>query len=607
MSNILLPLVQNTLLVLGFVFFFSIYFERLQTLPKLASQVIIGISFGIFGLINLLLAVEIAPGVVVDVRSPFIIIAGFMGGLPGTITAAILLGFWRYFVTSGTGALPGTLAILGNIPLGYLAYRWRGHRWRVRLLLLGLASVLVSVGIAYVILAPNLFSLFIRQFLPSSLILYPLTTYVLGELVFREERTQQLNEALRQSEARFRAIFNQTFQFIGLLKPDGTLIEANDTTLKFAGLAPAEVIGNPFWEAHWWSNSEANRQQLRDAIQRAAQGEFVRYRVDVVGAEGKTVTIDFSLNPIKDQSGQVNLLIPEGRDITSEILAEERRVELALERERAELTRQFIEDASHHLRTPITILGTSTYLSNKILAQLEQTLAEDPGQATLDRAKTFIPKLHKRMAVCKKGISDLSNVVEELLQLTRLDTMNERETEAVNFRALLLEELKPYNLMAQQNQLVLTVHAPVTPHIIQADPQHLRLIVQNLVENALHYTPPGGTVTVHLNASATRHQLRVTDTGIGISPEDLPRIFSRFYRADNATDERPNGSGLGLAIVQRVVEQEGGTVEVDSTPGQGTTFTVTLPSNASADPATASSRTPSPSTSSPTPPHPASD
>ena len=137
-----------------------------------------------------------------------------------------------------------------------------------------------------------------------------------GRLLGMSIQHQQTEDALRKSERRFRAIFNQTFQFIGLLSPDGTLIEANDTALVFGGIQREEVIGTPFWQAHWWSLSAKIQSDLRKAIARAAEGEFIRYEVDVVGGQDDVLNIDFSINPIRDQAGNVVLLIFEGRDVT---------------------------------------------------------------------------------------------------------------------------------------------------------------------------------------------------------------------------------------------------------------------------------------------------
>jgi PAS domain S-box-containing protein len=127
----------------------------------------------------------------------------------------------------------------------------------------------------------------------------------------------RVQAGLRESERRFQAIFDQSYQFIGLMEPDGTLIEANQTAVQFAGLTLEDVVGKPFWETYWWQISPATQEQLKAAIARAAAGELVHYDVEVQGAGGQIVTIDFSIKPIKDLTGRVVLLIPEGRDITA--------------------------------------------------------------------------------------------------------------------------------------------------------------------------------------------------------------------------------------------------------------------------------------------------
>ncbi|AFY55245.1 PAS domain S-box [Rivularia sp. PCC 7116] len=138
---------------------------------------------------------------------------------------------------------------------------------------------------------------------------------IVGTSVDITER-KQAEARLRESERRFRAIFDSMYQFIGLLKPDGTLLEANQTALDFGGITKEDVVNCPFWENYWWTISPETQQQLQQAIKRAANGEFVRYEVDVLGAGNKVTTIDFSLKPVFNDLGKVELLIPEGRDIT---------------------------------------------------------------------------------------------------------------------------------------------------------------------------------------------------------------------------------------------------------------------------------------------------
>ncbi|MBV0925128.1 PAS domain S-box protein [Halomicroarcula limicola] len=119
----------------------------------------------------------------------------------------------------------------------------------------------------------------------------------------------------RERQRRLEAVFDQTYQFTGLLEPDGTVLEANETALAFGGLDRADVVGEPFWETEWFRTSPEVRERVREDVRRAAEGEFVRHELDVRGSD-RVATIDFSVRPITDERGEVELLVPEGRDIT---------------------------------------------------------------------------------------------------------------------------------------------------------------------------------------------------------------------------------------------------------------------------------------------------
>lgn len=125
-------------------------------------------------------------------------------------------------------------------------------------------------------------------------------------------------QALRESEQRFRAIFNSTFQFIGLFEPDGSLVAANQPALDFTGSKLEDVIGKPVWDLPWWGSTPEQQTMFREAVERAKLGEFVRYDFEHIGPGGKPMMIDFSLKPVLDSAGRVVLLIPEGRDVTED-------------------------------------------------------------------------------------------------------------------------------------------------------------------------------------------------------------------------------------------------------------------------------------------------
>ena len=130
-------------------------------------------------------------------------------------------------------------------------------------------------------------------------------------------------EAFRKSYALLRVIFDEAFQLMGLLKPDGTLIEINRTAYLSIQGKESEVIGKPFWETPWWAHSPEEQERLREGIKAAARGEFVRFETTHTIPDGRLIYVDFSLKPVKDEKGNVVLLVPEGRDITERRRAEE--------------------------------------------------------------------------------------------------------------------------------------------------------------------------------------------------------------------------------------------------------------------------------------------
>lgn len=167
---------------------------------------------------------------------------------------------------------------------------------------------------------------------------------------------EQAEANLRESDRRFRAIFDQTFQFCGLLSPDGRMLEANQTALDFAGLTREQVVGQPVWETRWLEHSQIAQQQLQAAIVRASTGELVRHELELQDQAGAIATIDFSLKPMKDEQEKVLLLIIEGRDIS--------------DRKRAETERKRIQDL-------LLQQAQRDYLLRVIMQHIHQSLELD--------------------------------------------------------------------------------------------------------------------------------------------------------------------------------------------------------------------------------------
>lgn len=222
--------------------------------------------------------------------------------------------------------------------------------------------------------------------------------------------------------------------------------------------------------------------------------------------------------------------------------------------------RRFTADASHELKTPLTVLRggiersvTHPQTPPDVLAILDETLTE---------------------------VNRMTEMVDSLLMLARADEGRAPLHEDLfDLRELLAEAAETASLLGEQAGVDVDVAEPSAPIVLAADQARIRQLLMNLLTNAIKYTPAGGKVAIGCRVEGQMVQLDVMDTGIGIAPGDLPHIFDRFWRADAArsrTGSRP-GVGLGLAICQWIAEAHGGTIAVQSRPGRGTTFTVTLP------------------------------
>ncbi|MGV1100513.1 PAS domain-containing hybrid sensor histidine kinase/response regulator [Thiovibrio sp. JS02] len=171
---------------------------------------------------------------------------------------------------------------------------------------------------------------------------------------------KKAEQDLAESEQRFRAIFDQTYQFIGLLSPEGILLEANQTALDFAGVRREEAVGRPFWETPWWRHSPEMRARLRQAVAEAAAGRFYRFQATHSAADGGIHHVDFSIKPVKNSAGEVILLIPEGRDITDAVKTQQALAE-------SELKFRAIFDQAFQLAGILTPEGTVVMANRQAL------------------------------------------------------------------------------------------------------------------------------------------------------------------------------------------------------------------------------------------------
>ncbi|WP_174565490.1 sensor histidine kinase [Rhodococcoides yunnanense] len=219
--------------------------------------------------------------------------------------------------------------------------------------------------------------------------------------------------------------------------------------------------------------------------------------------------------------------------------------------------RRFVADASHELRTPLTTIR---------------------GFAELYRqgAMTDITLLMNRI---EGESARMGLLVEDLLMLARLDAQRPLEAKSVDVLAIAADAVHDANAVAPERKISLEVRqGPGIPEVL-GDDARLRQVLGNLVGNAIRHTPPDASIVICVGTTDTSVLLEVRDTGPGLSAEESEHVFERFYRADSSRTRESGGSGLGLSIVAALVAAHGGSVTVDSVPGEGATFRVELPRN----------------------------
>jgi PAS domain S-box-containing protein len=378
---------------------------------------------------------------------------------------------------------------------------------------------------------------------------------------------KRAENALRESERKSRALLDLSFGFIGLLSLDGTLLDANRTALETAGAKREDVLGRPFWEVPAWSYSPELQERLRAAVRTAASGETVRFEAPLRAADGSIHPVDFSLKPWRNEAGQVVMLIPEGRDITELKRASEERALLEAQlyqAQKMESIGRLAGGVAHDFNNLLTVINGYSRLILDALAEgdpLRESLEEINHAG--ERAAGLTQRLlaFSRKQVLQPRVLDLNRVV--------------RETEPMLAR-----------LMGEDVEVCVELHAEAAT--VCADPNQLEQVIMNLAVNARDAMPHGGKLSIgtavveregslaqtHPAAPAGRYAvLVVADTGVGMDEETRQRIFEPFF----TTKEIGKGTGLGLSMIQGVVEQSGGSVDVASELGRGTTFTIYLP------------------------------
>jgi len=267
----------------------------------------------------------------------------------------------------------------------------------------------------------------------------------------------------------------------------------------------------------------------------------------------------------REKRAQITRLVEHGRPVRqlngiATPFADDERILLVIvdvtERERsASVRRDFVANASHELKTPVSaIIASSEALQ----------IAVERGD---DSALRFAAQI-------EASSRQLGRLVADLLDLSRLER-DEPELDQLSLDHLLREEVERIRPLADEQGISLAVD--IGPVHVSGSRRDVAIAVRNLLDNAVRYTPAGGSISVELASPGGKAVLRIRDSGDGIPTRDLDRVFERFYRVDSARARATGGTGLGLAIVKHVVESHGGSVEVESELGMGSVFTVHLP------------------------------
>jgi PAS domain S-box-containing protein len=345
-----------------------------------------------------------------------------------------------------------------------------------------------------------------------------------GMLVYVRDVTERTERTRR-----FESIFNQTFQFTGLLEPDGTVVEVNDAALDFGGFDRSDVVGTPFFEARWWTHSEPVYDAVRDAIERAAGGEFVRYETEVRGGGG-LATIDFSVKPVTDEDDDVSLLVVEGRDITAR----------QQHRRHLDVMQRVLR---HNMRNDLGKVRGWTELMNE---------ESDPEQ----RAEQF--------ARVESILDEWHSMTEKMKEVKRVlqPDNGERATTAAG---ALVEDIASRTREEHDTATVLT---DGTDNESAQVPTTLRQAVDELVSNAVAVEATA-TVEIAVDSGDDWVDVSVTDDGPG-----LPAMEAEVLETG---EEGPlnHGKGLGLWMLRMIVTQAGGNVSVELTT-DGTTVRLRL-------------------------------
>ncbi len=385
-------------------------------------------------------------------------------------------------------------------------------------------------------------------------------------LLININHRRRIAEQLRESELKLKTIFNQTYAFIGLLTPQGKIIDVNQPSLDFCQISKADVVDRHFAETPWWNHSAETQEQLRHNLETAARGQVVNFET-IHSANGIPHIFAATISPVFDRTGQVAFLIIEGRDITAQKSAEaekQKMIEQLRQTQKMEALGTFASGIAHDFNNILSAVLGFTEL-NLISSECSGTLREHSEHV-------------KSAALRGRGL------IQQILTFCRKEETSE---ELFEIHQVVNEAL---NMVRNNIPDRITINASIDESTgwILADETQLHQIVMNLCTNASHAIDTAqGEIAVRLErvtvtadtppvadlVTGNYARLTIADNGKGMTEEVKKKIFDPFF----TTKTLGTGTGLGLAIVHGIIKKLKGGIQLDSEPGKGTTFTLWIP------------------------------
>ena len=346
-------------------------------------------------------------------------------------------------------------------------------------------------------------------------------------------------ENLEQESKRLHSILSYMTDGVLATNRRGKITMINDMAKKQLGVQKEEVLNKSILELL----KIEDEYELRDLITQVPE-----LMIDSQDANSEYLSLRVRFALVRRESGFISGLVAVLHDTTEQEKEERER-------------RLFVSNVSHELRTPLT--SVKSYLEALDEGALTEPIAPDFIKVSLDETNRMM------------------RMVTDLLHLSRIDNATSHlDVEMINFTAFITFILNRFDKMRgpdEEKKYELVRDYPITSVWIEIDTDKMTQVIDNIINNAIKYSPDGGKITVTMKTTDDQMILSISDQGLGIPKQDLPRIFDRFYRVDRARSRAQGGTGLGLAIAKEIVKQHEGFIWAKSEYGKGSTFTIVLP------------------------------